>query len=95
MAQLARGRLRRKAAELVPALEGRVEEHHRFLLGLQLRRLEQADVDLKELEQRIEEKLKPYAEPHARLTQIPGVDRVLAAVMIAEPGAGFVRGTFT
>ena len=37
MAKLAKGQLRRKRADLVLALEGRVEEHHRFLLGLQLR----------------------------------------------------------
>src|SRR5206468_9353362 len=35
MADLAKGQLRRKRADLVLALEGRVEEHHRFLLGLQ------------------------------------------------------------
>ncbi len=65
MAQLAKGRMRRKASDLARALEGRVEEHHRFLLGFQVRRLEQVDADLALLEQRIDEKLKPYAEFHA------------------------------
>src|SRR5262245_61784254 len=41
MAQLARGTLRKKVAALASALDGRVEEHHRFLLGIQLERLEQ------------------------------------------------------
>src|SRR5437867_6266012 len=41
MAQLAKGRMRHKAAELARALEGKVEEHHRFLLGFQIRRLDQ------------------------------------------------------
>ena len=86
MAQLAKGRMRRKAPDLARALEGKVEEHHRFLLAFQLRRLEQVDADLVLLEQRIDDRLKPYVEPRARLTQIPGVDRVLAAVMIAELG---------
>ena len=63
-----------------------MEEHHRFLLGFQVRRLEQVDADLVQLEQRIDEKLKPYERPRARLTEIPGVDRILAAVMIAELG---------
>ena len=40
MADLAKGQLRRKRADLVLALEGRMEEHHRFLLATQLRRLE-------------------------------------------------------
>lgn len=86
MAQLAKGRLRHKAADLARALEGKVEEHHRFLLGLQIQRLEQVDSDLAKLDQRIDDKFKPYAEPHARLTQIPGVERILAAVIIAELG---------
>ena len=32
--------------ELEPALEGKLEEHHRFLLRLQLQRLEAAEKDL-------------------------------------------------
>src|SRR5580692_4937111 len=36
MAELAKGKLRKKIPELEPALEGKVEEHHRFLLRLQL-----------------------------------------------------------
>ena len=43
MAELARGRMRRKIHELEPALEGKVEEHHRFLLRLQLERLAAAE----------------------------------------------------
>src|SRR5437899_3824385 len=43
MAQLAKGRMRRKVSDLARALEGKVEEHHRFLLGFQVRRLEQVD----------------------------------------------------
>ncbi len=39
MAQLARGRMRRKIGDLELALDGRLDEHHRFLLALQLRRL--------------------------------------------------------
>src|SRR5215813_4193861 len=39
MAELAKGRMRAKIPELEPALEGKLEEHHRFLLRLQLQRL--------------------------------------------------------
>ena len=86
MADLAKGQLRRKRADLVLALEGRVEEHHRFLLGLQLRRLEAADEEIAALDARIDEKLEPYRAPHTLLMQIPGVDRLVAAVLIAEIG---------
>ena len=46
MAALAQGRLRTKVAELEHALEGRLDEHHRFLLQLQLRRLDHGDARL-------------------------------------------------
>jgi transposase len=86
MAGLATGRLRRKHDELVLALEGRVEEHHRFLLAMQLRRLEAAEQDVQALDFRIGERLEPYRFEHALLMQIPGVDWVVAAVVIAEIG---------
>ena len=86
MADLAKGQLRRKRADLVLALEGRVEEHHRFLLGMQLGRLEAAERDIAALDRRIDEKLEPYRAAHALLMQIPGVDWVVAAVLIAEIG---------
>jgi transposase len=87
MADLAKGPLRRKRADLVLALEGRMEEHHQFLLATQLRRLEAIEQDVAALDLRIVERLEPYQAPHALLMQIPGVDWLVAAVIIAEIGA--------
>src|SRR5580693_5328500 len=53
MADLARGQLRRKRADLILALDGRLEEHHRFLLAMQLRRLEAIEADIAALDLRI------------------------------------------
>jgi transposase len=86
MAELAKRKLRSKIPELELALEGRVEEHHRFLLKLQLDRLESVEKDLELLEQRIQQKLEPYATQLALLDEILGVDWTLAAVIIAELG---------
>jgi len=86
MAELAKRKLRKKIPELELALEGKVEEHHRFLLSLQLRRLQAVEEDLAILEQRIQEKLKPYAAQITLLDEIPGVDWTLAAGIIAEMG---------
>ena len=86
MADLARGTLRRKRDDLVLALDGRVEEHHRFLLAMQLRRLEAIEADIATLDQRIGQRLEPYSAAHTLLMQIPGVDWVVAAVLIAEIG---------
>jgi transposase len=86
MAELAKGKLRNKIPQLQLALEGKLEEHHRFLLQLQQDRLDAAKRDLATLEQRIQQKLEPYAAQLALLQEIPGVDWTLAAVIIAELG---------
>jgi transposase len=86
MAELAKKKLRRKIPQLQLALEGRLEDHHRFLLKLQLDRVERVEGDLAVLEQHLQEKLAPYAAPLALLDEIPGVDWTLAVVIIAELG---------
>jgi len=53
MADLAKRQLRRKIADLILALDGRLTDHHRFLLRLQVRRLEEIDRDLAAVEARI------------------------------------------
>ncbi|HEX2713474.1 MAG TPA: IS110 family transposase [Candidatus Acidoferrales bacterium] len=86
MAQLAKRQMRKKIPVLELALEGKVEEHHRFLLRVQLRRLQAVEEDLSVLEYRIQEKLQPYAAEATLLDEIPGVDETLAAAIIAEMG---------
>jgi transposase len=84
MAELARGRLRRKRRELALALDGRVEEHHRFLLAMQLHRVDVAEHDIAQIDARVAEKLLPYDTEMALLMQIPGVDWLVAAILIAR-----------
>ncbi len=57
MAHLALGRLRTKRAELAQALRGRMDDTQRILLGMQLRRVEQTEQQIEELDQRIGERL--------------------------------------
>src|SRR4051794_40998091 len=86
MAQHARGRMRRKIKALAQALDGRLEEHHRFLMRLPFARIEGAACDLEQLEARLCETLEPYDGPRYRLRRIPGVDGITAATIIAEIG---------
>ena len=86
LAKKARGRLRKKSAELVLALEGKVEEHHRFLLGMQLSRLDALARDIAEVDAHLETMLAPYKEQQTLLDEIPGVDVITAAKIIAEMG---------
>src|SRR5215218_6546327 len=86
MAGLARGRMRRKHAELEAALEGRLCEHQRFLLAMQLRTLKAIDHDIAALDTSIEAQLEPFRAQHRLLMQIPGVDWASAAAILAEIG---------
>jgi transposase len=86
MADLARGKLRKKRAELARALHGRAEAHHRFMLSMQLRRVEATEADIEYLDAEIDTRLAPYRAQMALLTQIPGVEWAAAASLIAEIG---------
>lgn len=86
IAKLAKGRLRNKLADIELALEGRVEEHHLFILRMQLERLEQADAQVLALDEQIDKLLEPYREEAALLAGIHGFNRVAIPAVIAEMG---------
>lgn len=86
MARLARGGLRRKMSQLAEALRGHVDEHHQFMLEMQLRRVEEIEADIAVVDGKIDEAIAPYREIFERLKTIPGVDRVAAITVIAELG---------
>lgn len=82
----ARGRLKKKLPELQLALQGKVSEHHRFMLKLLWDQLTQVEALLQRLEERIEQQMAPFEEAVAWLDEIPGIDRRVAEVIIAEIG---------
>lgn len=87
MADLAKGQLRKKLEPLAKALHGKLDDDDRWLLRAQMARLERVDADIATLEAKIGEHLAPHAALRERLTQIPGVSYIVAAVLIAEIGA--------
>ena len=86
MAKLARGRLRQKLEQLIQALRGNVESHHRFMLEMQLDRVEDIEANIAVVDSKINEAIAPHHEVFERLKTIPGVDRVAAVTIIAELG---------
>ncbi|HEX2173752.1 MAG TPA: IS110 family transposase [Dehalococcoidia bacterium] len=86
MANLAKRKLRRKLQPLALALDGRLTEHHRYLLAFHLRRVEAIEADLRALDERIEEKAQPFRAQRQLLRQIPGVDDRIAVTILAEIG---------
>jgi transposase len=91
LAEEARGTLKRKVIPLRKALEGRVTEHHRFLLGILMDQLRQLEDLIARYAARIEGAMAPFAEAEARLMTIPGVGRQAAEVIVAEIGADMAR----
>jgi transposase len=86
LAQMAKGLLRNKIPQLKLALQGRVNEHHRFLLNEMLDDLRHIESKMTKVEAEIEGRLRPFQDEVARLCTIPGVDRVTAWGLLAEMG---------
>ena len=91
LAELAKGKLRKKLPELQRALAGRFGPHQRFLLALHLARIADLDEVITHLDAEITERLHPHAEEIARLDAIPGVGRRTAEVILAEVGGDVSR----
>src|SRR2546426_8105059 len=86
LAEMSKGLLRNKIPELKLALEGRMTEHHQFLLRQLFEHLHFTESKLREIEQEIDKHMRPFEDKVTRLCTIPGVDRVTAWGMLAEMG---------
>lgn len=86
LADLALGRLRSKIPELVPALEGRFVEHQRFLLTELLEQYDYLTAKIERFEKEVEARLDPFEAQLGRVVEMPGFDRLSAAMVLAEIG---------
>ena len=91
MADLAKGVLRKKIAQLEQALAGQVGAHQRFLIRRHLRQIDGLDAAIVEVNAEIAERVRPYAAIIARLDTIPGIGRYVAEALIAETGVDMSR----
>lgn len=94
LAAMARGRMRTKQAALEQALSGRVRDHHRFLLTQLLGHLEFLDGEIATLDTAAEERVKAvpaWAAAVERLNTIPGINRLIAILIVAEIGVDMRR----
>jgi transposase len=91
LAELARGRMRRKIPELEQALTGHFDSHHAQLARSILRRLDLVEQALAELDQLLVEAFRPWARQIELLQTIPGVGEKVAQVIVAETGADMSR----
>ncbi len=86
LAELAVGNLKKKKSQLRQALDGSFTAHHQFQIKLLLKVVKEYEDKIIEVEERIEGYLKAHEELVCRLDEIPGVDRIGAAEILAEIG---------
>lgn len=91
LADLALGRLREKRHELEAALTGRLSQHQRFLLAVQLRHIDDLDAAIAQVGDEIGARLRPFAEAARRLQTIPGVGPRTAETILSEVGPDMSR----
>jgi len=93
LAQLARGRMREKIAELERALTGHVRSVHRTLLKLHLEHIDELNSKVNTLGNEIEQLVHAFeaADAVRRLDAIPGVNMMTAQVIISELGLDMSR----
>jgi transposase len=91
LAELAKGKLRRKLPALREALSGRFSGHHALLVGEILAHIDYLEEAIARLSAEIEAKIGPFERELCLLDTIPGIDRRTAEVVLAELGPDMAR----
>jgi transposase len=87
MAELARGRMRAKIADLSMALEGRFSDHHALMCRLHLDHIDHLDAMIARLDAQIEAMMEPFRAARDLLITIPGIGPLSAAAVLSEISA--------
>lgn len=77
--------------QMVAALEGRLRDHHRFLLHLHLEQIDALQTAIGKLEQRIAEQLEPFRPQFELLSTVPAIGKATGPVVLAEIGVDMTR----
>jgi transposase len=91
LADMAKGKLRRKIPELAQALTGHFDANHARLARSMLRRLDLVEQALAELDAVLVDAFQPWQHQIELLQTIPGVGPKAAQVIIAETGGDMAR----
>jgi transposase len=91
LAEMAKGKMRRKIPDLAQALTGHFDANHARLARSMLRRLDLVEQAMAELDAVIVEACQPWAHQIELLQTIPGVGPKVAEVIIAETGGDMSR----
>jgi transposase len=91
LADLAKGKMRRKIPDLAQALAGNFDDHHAQLAAAILRRLDMVEQAIADLNATIAVACEPWTHQIDLLQTIPGVGEQVAQVIVAETGADMTR----
>jgi transposase len=86
LSQLGDPKLRASQEALQESLQGKLSEHHRFMLEGLLDQMAFLYAQITRVDARLEEQMRPFAEQIKRLDTIDGIDRVGAQSLLAELG---------
>jgi transposase len=92
LAEMAKGKLRKKIPDLQRALRGRFSDHHALLIGMSLDHIEHLEATMARLDDQIDavfaantnEAGIPFARARDHLDTIPGVAKQAAEAILAE-----------
>lgn len=86
LAELAKGKLKKKKEELQRALNGLIGSHQKLMLAKQLKHIDFLDKTIAELDEEVKARMLPFEEDLELLDTIPGVGRRTAEQILAEAG---------
>jgi transposase len=86
ISQLAKGKLKKKVDLLEKALNGKLTEHHRFLLRMHLENIDHIAKQIKKIDAEIQRKMVPFQKESNLIQTIPGISEVNASAILAEIG---------
>jgi len=91
LADMARGKLRKKIPQLQEALCGKLNDTQRWLLAEQLEHVSDLDQRIARLSQKIEEVCRPFTMAIEKIQEIPGVSQRTAEIIVSEIGTDMSR----
>ena len=86
ISRLAKGKLKKKVDLLEKALDGKLTDHHRFLLGMHLENIDHIAKQIKKIDEEIQRKMLPFKKESKLIQTIPGISEVNASAILAEIG---------
>jgi transposase len=91
ISDMARGKLKTKVDKLSEALNGKVTDHHRFLLRLHLNDIAFLAEQVQEIDEQIQKAMIPFQKENTLIQTIPGISKTTASAIIAEIGVNMLQ----